>query len=320
MALHRTGLLASIVFLAACSGSSDDGGTPAPGDGGGADTQLAETTPPEDTATPGDTNAGDIAVGDASDAETAPMGRDFSTDRTKFFGASRCAAAGVQLCEDFESGSIDKSIWSVVGTAPVVDGVQKARGSKALHITQNGNGASYIKTGKPFPEMPNAYWGRMFVYFDKLPASPMTYAHWTFAAATGTGVSGEIRLSGQLSGGKNLFGVGTDNRTDPMGTGDWTNSDNDPAGMPKPVPTKEWLCIEWLHDGKNNVTKFYWDATEHKSLETTETMHGGNSNPYILPNFTNVWVGWQEYQTSTETFELWVDEVAFDKERIGCVL
>jgi hypothetical protein len=49
-------------------------------------------------------------------------------------------------------------------------------------------------------------------------------------------------------------------------------------------------------------------------------MHGGNMNPYDLPQFTSVWMGWQEYQTSTEPFEMWIDEIAIDKERIGCVL
>ena len=40
-------------------------------------------------------------------------------------------------------------------------------------------------------------------------------------------------MSGQLQNGKNLFGVGTDNRTD-GGTGDWTNSDDDPRGSRRP--------------------------------------------------------------------------------------
>ena len=90
--------------------------------------------------------------------------------------------------------------------------------------------------------------------------------------------------------------------------------------MPKAVPLKEWLCIEWMHKGDTSETRFYWDATEHPSLYTSETKHGGNANPYTLPDFTNVWMGWQEYQTSTETFEMWIDEIAVDKERIGCVL
>jgi hypothetical protein len=239
----------------------------------------------------------------------------------KFFGASRCAQANVQLCEDFESGKLDTMTWSVVGTMPVVDGVQAARSSKALHITKTDNGASYIKETKTFPEPNNTYWGRMFVWFKALPTTAsMNYAHWTFIAASGTKVSGEIRLSGQLQNGKNLFGVGTDNRVDDAGTGDWTNSDKDPNNMPLAVPTDSWLCIEWMHKGDTNDTRFYWDAIEHPSLHTTSSMHGGNMNPYILPQFTNVWLGWDEYQPSTEPFEMWIDEIAIDHDRIGCIL
>ncbi len=310
MAVRRSVLL--VLVMAACNGGSSSGDTPAlptsttpapppPGDDGGA--------PPADAGMDAPVDSGSDAGG----------GRDFSTDRAKFFGASRCAAAGVELCESFESGTLDTATWSVVGTAPVVDGVQHARGTKALHVTKTGNGASYIKETKTFPAPMNTYWGRAFVYFNALPTAPgMTYAHWTFIAASGTGVSGEIRLSGQLQSGKNLFGVGTDDRVDANGTGDWTTSDADLG--PKAVPTAQWLCIEWLHGGATNETRFYWDATEHPSLHTTSSMHGGNANPYILPQFTNVWLGWDEYQTSTEPFEMWIDEIAIDKNRIGCVL
>jgi hypothetical protein len=148
----------------------------------------------------------------------------------------------------------------------------------------------------------------------------MTYAHWTFAAASGTGVKGEIRLSGQLQNGKNLFGVGTDSSGDPNGTGDWTNSDKDPNKAPRAVPLDEWLCIEWMHKGDTSETRFYWDATEHPSLYTSATSHGGNSNAYILPEFDKVWVGCQEYQASSEAFDMWFDEIAIDDQRIGCVL
>lgn len=42
--------------------------------------------------------------------------------------------------------------------------------------------------------------------------------------------------------------------------------------------------------------------------------------PVHLAKFTNVWVGWKEYQTSTETFDMRIDEVAIDPQQIGCVL
>jgi hypothetical protein len=249
--------------------------------------------------------------------------RSLSTDRGGFFGKSRCAQANVQLCEDFESGTLDTTVWTVSGDKPVIDGLEAARGNKALHIVKNGNGQSFIRESKTFPEqLGNTYYGRIFVYFNSLPTDPMTYAHWTIVGAVGTGVSGEIRVSGQLQNKVNHFGVGTDNRTDPNGTGDWTNSDQDPNNMPVGVPEKQWACIEWMHKGDTNETRFWWDATEHLSLYTKPTTkHGGNpAEPYILPNFTSVWIGWQEYQDSTEKFEMWVDEIAIDKERIGCVL
>jgi hypothetical protein len=310
--LRRLALAGFALLFAACVSATEQG------DDAGVDASVGDLAgPPRDFSA-----ASDLAMaGDGAAAvDLATPGRNLSSDRDAFFGASRCAQANVKLCEDFESGMLDKNTWSIVGTAPVIDGLQAARGSKALHITMPGNGPSYIRESKTFPAPNDTYYGRAFVYFNKLPtAGPITYAHWTILAGTGTGVPGEIRVSGQLSNGRNLFGVGTDNRTD-GGTGDWTNSDKDPNGMPMAVPTGQWLCIEWLHKGDTNETRFYWDAVEHPSLHTTSTMHGGNTNPYLLPQFTAVWVGWQEYQATTEPFELWVDEIAIDYDRIGCVL
>ena len=252
-------------------------------------------------------------------------GRDFSSDRATFFGATRCAQAKVQLCEDFESGTLDTATWTTIGgPKPVIDGLQKARGNKALHIMMTGNGESAIRESKTFPAPNNTYYGRVFVYFGSLPTTAdFTYSHWTMIAATGSQVTGEIRVSGQMgSSGTSLWGVGTDNRVDANGTGDWTNSDKDPNGKPLGVPTGKWLCIEWMHKGDTNETRFWWDGVEHPSLYTKpSTPHGGNpTEPYILPQFKNVWLGWAEYQPTAEPFELWLDEIAIDKDRIGCVL
>jgi hypothetical protein len=272
-----------------------------------------------------------VTTSDSSASDAGDGGRDFSTDRGLFFGPSRCAAANVQLCEDFESGSVNPAIWSYVGTHPVVDGKQAARGSKALHVTVPGNGASLIKETETFPEPNDTYWGRIFVYFGALPTfvsvdAGLTYAHWTFAYATGTGptAAGQIRLSGQLqkTGANyiNHFGVGTDDRVDDAGTGDWTTSDDDPPSDPAAVPASSWVCIEWLHSGATNETRLFWDAVAHPSLHTTASVHGGNTNPYVMPQFDAVAIGWQEYQATTETFDMWVDEIAIDTARIGCVL
>jgi len=257
------------------------------------------------------------ALADVPVAIDSPAGRDLSADRSKFFGASRCASAGVMLCDDFESGTLDPR-WKIVGTPPVIDTLQAARGSHALHVHLNANGPSYIKETQTFPALAGNYYARAFIYFTHLPTTGMTYAHWTAFAST-TSI-GEIRISGQYQNGVNRFGVGTDSGSNPGGTGDWTTNDNDPAGAPRAVPIGEWACIEWQHDSANDVTRFWWDATEHPSLMTTASKHGGNTNPYLIPDITAAWFGWQEYQTSTQEFELWVDEIAIDAQRIGCVI
>jgi hypothetical protein len=256
----------------------------------------------------------------------APPARDLSPNRAAFFGPSRCSDAHLQLCEDFESGTLDAATWKVTGAAPVIDTLQAARGSHALHLTVPGNGPSSIGESKTLPAPNDTYYGRAFVYFQSLPtpSSTFDYSHWTVIAASGTGVTGEVRVGGQMQNGVNLFGVGTDSLTDPAGSGDWTNPDRDPGpnGTPSPVPTGQWLCIEWMHDGLHNQTRFWWDAVEHPSLATTTaTPHQGNAAvPFTLPAFTNLWLGWYEYQATSEPFELWLDEIAVDGARIGCVI
>ncbi|HEX2869660.1 MAG TPA: hypothetical protein VHP33_00360 [Polyangiaceae bacterium] len=279
--------------------------------------------------------AGGGSIGSGGEAG-APGGgaaaRDFSTNRDAFFGASRCATAGVQLCEDFESGTLDTATWKTGGTAPTIDELQAARGKKALHVKQ-GQGNSQIRTGKPFPAMNGRYWGRAFVYLNAMPhysneADSLSYSHWTVIAATGAKVAGEVRIGGQLqkryqnATPLNFWGVGTDNRNEPEGSGDWTNADDDPKGAAKPVAEKQWSCVEWMGDHMTDETKFFLDGVEHPSLSTTlTTKHGGNPDkPFYLPEFNAIWFGWAEYQPTTQQFELWFDEIAIDSERIGCVL
>jgi hypothetical protein len=308
-------------------GPATGGGSPSEGGGGGesAPWDAGLPAPPDAGTPPRDAGAPPPDAG-LTPGLTADGGRDYSADSTKFFGASRCAESGLLLCDDFESGTLDSATWAVSGTAPVIDGLQHARGSKALHITVHGNGQSLIREHKTFPASKNTFYGRMFVYFRSLPSVQMGYAHWTIAAANnGDGSSQETRVSGQNLNAhgpyQNLFGVGTYGGP----TGDWTNADDDPAGHPTPVPLDRWICLEWMDKGDTNETRFWWDSVEHHSLYTSQTLHGyGNggtaSAPYILPQYTQAWVGWAEYQSSTETFEMWIDEVAIDRERIGCAL
>lgn len=270
----------------------------------------------------GATNDAGAAEGGAPEAGNAGAGggsAGFSTNRDDFFGASQCRNSTFALCEDFESGSLDTATWKARGAAPVIETTRAARGKYSAHFHTDDNGLSYITQTKTFPAPSDRYFARVFVWFDALPTAP-DWAHWTLSGAqAGSDTdAAEIRIGGQwdTNDGVELFGVGTDRGA----TGDWTNLDADPDGKPKAVPARTWVCLEWMFDGTADETQFWWDGVEHPSLATSSSNHGGSSDPFILPQFDSMWVGWWLYQpgTTPPSFDVWIDEVAVDYQRIGC--
>jgi hypothetical protein len=307
---------------------SGGGGASSMGSGGSSNTGSGgHAGSGGNTGSGGSSGSGGTTAHDAGDdaaTDAGNPGRTFSTNRDDFFGDSRCDKAGTLVCEDFESGSFDTAVWHTKFDAPAVDGMQHARGSKALHLSTDMTSGSGIETNKIFPAMNDHYFGRMFVYFDALPTSPQ-WAHWTVVGANpaqDSDISGEIRVGGQYDGSKNRFGVGTDGGP----TGDWTNLDGDPQNAVKAVPEDEWICLEWEHDGGTDQTRFWWDGVEHTSLGTDrDVQHQGNSDvKYDLPDFGSLWVGWINYNQGKTVvpghFDTWIDEVALDSQRIGCSL
>jgi hypothetical protein len=138
------------------------------------------------------------------------------------------------------------------------------------------------------------------------------------AEAAGQGDGSLIRVGGQYNTNQmvNRWGVGSDGGP----TGDWTTHDQDPDGSPVEPPEGEWVCLEWLHDGDTDDALFFVDAVEHPSLATSSDVHGGNDVAYDLPAFESVWFGWWQYQSDPQPFDVWIDEIAIDGERIGCKL
>ena len=275
-----------------------------------------------DLATGGSGGNDDLAGGGASDLAggggTPDLGRTFPTDPGTFFGPSRCAQLGALLCEDFEAGNVgDKpnaQLWASSGTV-AIDSTHAARGQKALHLQTSSNGWATISETKTFPVANNHFFGRMFFWASGIPTNP-SGSHWTVVEGSGTGNGSLIREGGQFD----KWGTGSDQGP----TGDWTNIDKDPNNAPVPPTLNHWMCIEWEYDGAKNETRFWWDGVEHPSLHETASMHGGNAVPYVMPQFTQLKLGWMLYQVpmapGPTTFDFWLDEIAIDTARIGCAL
>lgn len=310
---HARILFAGAVCLLAfsCSESPPDGG---PG-GGGASSGGRSTG--------SGSSLGSGGTGGGLGGDTSTGG---SVEPGDFFGVSRCAGGDFLLCDGFESTAIDTERWKIEkwGDSNVVEVTEEfaARGAKSVHFhAVSGASAAYIKTTAIFPVADNTYYGRMFLRV-KSYATQVDYAHWTVIEAAGKLQPSDtqetaIRVGGQYSSGKNYWGVGTDHGP----TGDWTNNDNDPTGAPVPPPTNTWTCLEWLHSGADDTTKLFIDGIEHPSLATDKRVihYGGDQTAdYLMPEFSSVAVGWWQYQAAPESFDVWVDEVALDDERIGC--
>lgn len=289
----------------------------------GADAAVDPTTSDSDAAAGGGRGGADAGTGGSGGnmgGTGGTGGRDLSANRETFFGASRCEGSGLRLCDGFEGPNIDTALWQVQkqgGNVVALTKAEHARGSQSLHVRAQ-NGFGFVKTNRPFPAPVNTYWARMFIKVKRF--STVDWAHWTVAEAAGKGDGSLIRVGGQYNSAirKNRWGVGSDGGP----TGDWTRHDADPNGQPQEPATNEWVCLEWLHDGQNDVTRFFVDAQEHPSLATTAG-HGNTARknvPYVMPDFQTLWFGWWQYQPDASAFDVWIDEVAVDAERIGCAM
>jgi hypothetical protein len=89
---------------------------------------------------------------------------------------------------------------------------------------------------------------------------------------------------------------------------------------------KDWMCLEWLFKGDTSETRVWVDGTEQASLHTTATeFRDGDQEmgkKFVHPEYTKLRVGWWLYQSDATpaSYDVWVDEVIVDDERIGCVL
>jgi hypothetical protein len=216
-------------------------------------------------------------------------------------GASRCATAGVLLCEDFENG-LDSAVWTTLakpadGTA-AIDEMHAFRGTKALHIktTTVVRAQAAISETKTFPIANNVLYARMFLWFDTFT----TGVHFTLAEVPQTAAG----LAWARFGGQNgAFGVGTDHGA----SGDWLQHDT------APVPTKKWTCIEFAFKGDTNEFHVWQDDMERPALTIGATKHAG----FVIPPMTSLWFGWQTYSNEAPG-EFWIDEIAIDSKPIGC--
>lgn len=240
-----------------------------------------------------------------------------------------CDGADVLFCEDFQSmdtggaASLDWGIETRQGTLRVEhadghgrDGHRDGRHArdKVLHVHTEDNGKAFL-TVHDFAAPDNTFYGRIRLKVDDFPTAP-DWAHFTLIELTGSGSDEIVRpLGGQFAPtvgpDATFWGVGADGGP----TGDWTNWRES-----APTVEDEWQCVEFEWSAPENRIRVWFDDVEQPDLEVDTTNHGGTDDDFILPTADTIKVGWQLYQggSTPGEFDIWMDDIVFDGDRIGC--
>jgi hypothetical protein len=303
------------------SSGSGQGGSATPGTGGTPTTGAGGSADPGGRAgASGSTGVGGASVpgGDAGapdrarDGGVGPgggAGASGTDGGTGVGGPSQCTPGRYLICEDFEATAVGAvpTGWTKHGNAAVAAD-QAARGTHSLKIeaANSGERRIYIDAAK----LGSGHWGRIF-YRVQLPV-PTVFVHSTIVALQGVGpVNGneEVRVVDTVkqADGTHQFLYNVQPSGNEFGKGSAYNWRFDGA----------WHCAEWHIDNPTQSYHFYFD-----NIEVTQIAINNGAGKFagsdIPPIFSQVHIGWNNYQSAPPGFVAWVDEVAIDTNRIGC--
>lgn len=200
-------------------------------------------------------------------------------------GASGTDCSAFQLCEDFESGSLDETIWESMASGAfelTVDTDQAHSGMYALHVVApNSSARAFITETETFPA--SDFWGRAWLRF-----SGPEGGHQVFIIVEAPG--DQLRVLNRRDGSES-FAVNVES------TDKWYQSDTN-------IPQTTWFCYEW-HVTADAAT-IYYDGTELSDIGAPG-----------ISGATGLSLGFQRWQPGAEG-ELWVDDIAVSDTQIGC--
>ncbi|HZS39661.1 MAG TPA: hypothetical protein VFF06_22670 [Polyangia bacterium] len=223
--------------------------------------------------------------------------------------ASNCPGAGGKICEGFENGPLNLTLWSLTqtGTTVTLDGIHVKRGLKAMHVhadavPSGGTGGTRegsIDATISSPSTP--VYLRMFVYFAS--AIPPGGGNLMRSQGGSSPYTGVLMTRGS---GSNRLEVLNYNNTGP-------SFDNVSATMLAP---DQWMCFEMelLSDvppGAGGGVNVWLDDAPLSDLAASGVAQ--------LPLFADAIFGIEGVQpVPAPAFDAWIDEIMVDTQRIGC--
>jgi polysaccharide lyase-like protein len=237
------------------------------------------------------------------------------------------------FADDFEThtaGQLPGKPWTEEtyksGAVITIDGAHAFSGSQAMHIF-TPQGAKYrrgyvaIHLGHPVPAAMPGMYGRAMVYLDEapvaLPGAPPV--HWTLLQGEGRSADDRYnsiyRLGVEGQGGTQL--MANFETTPPVTTDCKQNSK-------RTLPVRRWTCVEWHMEVASNEMQYWLDGRKVVHVTGKPKAAGACRGNDLLgewrapPKFDSFYIGFERYADSANDQNLWIDDVALAKARVGC--
>jgi hypothetical protein len=235
--------------------------------------------------------------------------------------------------DDFEAhtaGQLPGAPWSEAtfksGAVIRIDGEQAFSGRQSLHVftprgAQYRRGYVAIHLKSPVPEALPGMFGRAMIFLEEAPvalagAPPV---HWTLLQGEGRSADDRYNSIYRLGvEGKDGLGLMANFETTPPVTTDCK------VNSVRSLPVKRWTCVEWHLEVASNEMQFWLDGRKVVHVAGRagaanacrgDDLHGEWRAP---PKFDSFYIGFERYADSTNDQNLWIDDVALSKRRIGC--
>jgi hypothetical protein len=274
------------------------GGNPASGTGGGGGRAGGDASVGTG-GTSGDTGGAPDGVPAAMDGPPSPT------------ASADCSKA--KFCDDFDkqiAGAEPKGPFAIRksgGGTIIVDSTKPYSGAQSLHVHFDNvaSGAkaqlSFVKPAIAFPFAANTIHGRMMLFMSRVPT-----VHWDLVTgfATDAPVDNDNILQYILG---SMYGKFMAVHQGPPAIDDSVDSATD-------FPVNRWACIQWEFRGNMDGTHHLRMLMDGKLVDKGDVTKA----TWKPPVFNSLAVGWINFQASAGALDMWMDDLAFGEQEIGC--
>jgi hypothetical protein len=235
--------------------------------------------------------------------------------------------------DDFEAretGVVPGAPWKEEsyksGAVIQVDAGRAFSGKQALHIhdprgARSRRGYMAIHLAAPLPAFTSGMYGRAMIWLDAapepLPGAPPV--HWTLLQGEGRSADDRYNSIYRLGvEGTDGLGLMANFETTPPVTTDCKQR------SALKLPVRRWACVEWHLEAASQELEFWIDGRNIAHVK-------GRGDPSASckgddlggewrapPKFDSFYIGFERYADSANDQDLWIDDMAMSKQRVGC--